>query len=264
MLRLLEEFMMVAGKFATNTIESPQAQFISSNRTSGNGNASSTLPANLSSKGTKVYLIGSATAQCGLLADFIERNTGLKCGLIEDLETACQSINQNGERILLMRDCYRRNKEMILADLQLVYIEKLSWTLCCLYNLEEDSGVELEALGYGVKGFFYEHEQLENMIKGILGVLKGEIWLKRKTMSEYIQKIGTPAKCAKNSNSAESQLTRREIEILSMLAGGNSNQNIAKTLFISHHTVKTHVYNIYKKIDVSDRMQAALWAVKNL
>ena len=164
-----------------------------------------------------------------------------------------------------MRDCYRKSNEMILAELQLTYHEKLSWTLCCLFNLNAGSGVEMEAVGYGVKGFFYEQENLESLIRGICGVFEGEIWLSRKAISEYIQSRNNPRQHTHTyGNSGESQLTRREIEILGKLAGGSSNQDIAETLFISRHTVKTHIYNIYKKINVSDRLQAALWATKNL
>ena len=59
-------------------------------------------------------------------------------------------------------------------------------------------------------------------------------------------------------------LTPREVEILSMVALGFKNEDIADRLFISPNTVKTHIYNIFKKIDVPNRLQAALWAAKNL
>ncbi len=59
-------------------------------------------------------------------------------------------------------------------------------------------------------------------------------------------------------------LTPREIEILTMVAQGAPNQKISEDLCVSPHTVKTHLYNIYKKIEVPNRLQAALWAVKNL
>lgn len=59
-------------------------------------------------------------------------------------------------------------------------------------------------------------------------------------------------------------LTPREIEILTMVASGAKNEEIANELYISPNTVKTHIYNIFKKINVPNRLQAALWAVKNL
>jgi LuxR family transcriptional regulator of csgAB operon len=59
-------------------------------------------------------------------------------------------------------------------------------------------------------------------------------------------------------------LTPREVEILAMVAVGAKNEEIAEKLHISPHTVKTHIYNIFKKIDVPNRLQAALWAASNL
>ena len=61
-----------------------------------------------------------------------------------------------------------------------------------------------------------------------------------------------------------SGLTDREKEILDLIAAGYSNQQIADELFISPHTVKTHLHNIFKKINVKRRLQAALWAAQNL
>lgn len=61
-----------------------------------------------------------------------------------------------------------------------------------------------------------------------------------------------------------SGLTRREREILDLISSGFSNQQIADELFISPHTVKTHLHNIFKKINVKRRLQAALWAAENL
>jgi DNA-binding CsgD family transcriptional regulator len=48
-----------------------------------------------------------------------------------------------------------------------------------------------------------------------------------------------------------------------MVASGATNEQISDRLFLSRHTVKTHVYNIFKKINVTNRLQAALWAAKN-
>lgn len=59
-------------------------------------------------------------------------------------------------------------------------------------------------------------------------------------------------------------LSAREKEVLSLLGSGASNKAIAETLFISPHTVRTHLYNAYQKINVTSRSHAVLWVIKNL
>lgn len=59
-----------------------------------------------------------------------------------------------------------------------------------------------------------------------------------------------------------SELTKREVEVLKLIASGMFNKEIASTLCISERTVKNHVSNIFKKIEVSDRTQAAVFAIK--
>ena len=68
----------------------------------------------------------------------------------------------------------------------------------------------------------------------------------------------------KSSKSSSENLTERQTEILALVVIGATNDEIADRLCISPHTVKTHLYSIFKKINVPNRVQAALWAAKNL
>jgi DNA-binding NarL/FixJ family response regulator len=130
-----------------------------------------------------------------------------------------------------------------------------------LFSLQHGRGVEQNALQYGVRGFFYQHEKLQLILKGIETLFNGEIWLSREILAEAATN-STRKRIPVVDNKAG--LTSREMEILALVSVGANNDDIAEKLFISPHTVKTHLYHIFKKIDVPSRLQAALWAAKHL
>jgi LuxR family transcriptional regulator of csgAB operon len=113
----------------------------------------------------------------------------------------------------------------------------------------------------GGKGFFYETDPLDRFLKGVRAVLEGELWLSREIMTKCILE-GTDE--PRSSRSGSELLTPRQIQILAQVAIGATNDEIADVLYLSPHTVRTHLYNIFKKINVPNRLQAALWAAKNL
>ena len=68
----------------------------------------------------------------------------------------------------------------------------------------------------------------------------------------------------KTFSRSEVNLTDREVEVLKVMATGAKNSEIATSLNLSPHTIKTHIYNIFKKINASNRLQAVNWAQENL
>jgi LuxR family transcriptional regulator of csgAB operon len=113
----------------------------------------------------------------------------------------------------------------------------------------------------GVRGFFYETDPLDRFLKGVRAVLEGELWLSREIMTKCILE-GTDE--PRSSRSGSELLTPRQIQILAQVAIGATNDEIADMLYLSPHTVRTHLYNVFKKINVPNRLQAALWAAKHL
>jgi LuxR family transcriptional regulator of csgAB operon len=130
-----------------------------------------------------------------------------------------------------------------------------------LFNVNLDEAIEYEAISNGIRGIFYSSEPIEHLCKGLDSLLAGELWFPRKVLSDFIKTI-TRRKMANGLD--DSPLTKREREILIRLAGGASKQEIADHYNISPHTVKTHIHNCYKKIGVSNRMQASVWAQQHL
>jgi len=116
----------------------------------------------------------------------------------------------------------------------------------------------LKALEIGVEGYVLKDAESAVLKKAIYKVNSGE---------EYIDFTMVPILNEKKAQEKElvedDKLTRREIEVLKLLAEGLFNKEIAYKLSISEKTVKNHVSNIFKKIGVFDRTQAAVYAIKN-
>lgn len=111
-------------------------------------------------------------------------------------------------------------------------------------------------------GVFYSHDTLDQLIQGITKVLDGEMWFSRKLAHEYIRFYR--ARQSTNTSSSYALLTNREQQIIKLLGNGASNYEIAQSLFVSENTVKTHLHNVFKKINVKNRLQALIWVKENV
>jgi DNA-binding NarL/FixJ family response regulator len=114
------------------------------------------------------------------------------------------------------------------------------------------------AVALGAAGYLLKGCTRSELIKAIETAAAGEnIWA-RDELRRVTGALATPRITA----DVEVPLTQREGEVLRQLAGGLTNKQIADTLHISYETVKEHVQHVLRKIGVSDRTQAAVWAVR--
>ena len=110
-----------------------------------------------------------------------------------------------------------------------------------------------ELLASGVDGYVAKHEAIETIVQAIHGVMAQERWLSPVAAANMAQQ---PARMA------HPLLTERESAVLSMVARGQTDQEIAQRLSISERTVRYHLHNMYRKLGVGRRCEAIVWAAR--
>ena len=214
------------------------------------------------SPGNVVYIVGPRKLQNEAIASCLERETGDQCFVFGDINNIPpDDPKDSGLQRLVLLDCQGKDQKNVLAELRPYLRQKRSGNRVALFNVFRDLGIEKRCVAEGIRGFFYEEDQLENLLKGVRAVQNGDWWLSREVMIKCILE-GTDENVS--SRRGSETLTRRQTEILAQVAVGASNDEIAEKLCVSPHTVKTHLYNVFKKIKVTNRLQAALWAAKHL
>lgn len=117
----------------------------------------------------------------------------------------------------------------------------------------------VKAVDLSIDGYVLKDSESEVLKNAILAVCEGENYIQ----PELIPMLNYRMINRDMDNEKIQSLTKREIEVLKAIAGGLLNKEIATNLGISERTVKNHISNIFKKIDVADRTQAAVFAIKN-
>ena len=117
----------------------------------------------------------------------------------------------------------------------------------------------LKAVDIGVDGYIMKDAESAELKKAINCIMQGETYIQPSLVPALNSRLVSRDIDKEKINS----LTKRELEVLIEVANGMFNKEIATSLNISERTVKNHISNIFKKIDVSDRTQAAVFAIKN-
>jgi DNA-binding NarL/FixJ family response regulator len=117
-----------------------------------------------------------------------------------------------------------------------------------------DDRTVVNAIRAGAIGYLLKDTEADELIQAIKAAALGQVQLSPKAAERLMREISAPE--------SPEKLTERETEVLRLLAEGKSNRGIAAELYISETTVKTHVSNIFQKLGVPSRTQAALYAIR--
>ncbi|MGE7873662.1 response regulator [Bacillus paramycoides] len=174
---------------------------------------------------------------------------------------------ENGEEALTF--VQKEKPDLVLMDLSMPKMDGIEATkrikqydktikIFMLSSFSEQDYV-LPALEAGADGYQLKEVQPEQLVASIIAVYQGNTNFHPKVTPAL---LGRPA-VKKEKENPFSMLTKREQEVLREIAKGRSNKEIAAELHITEQTVKTHVSNVLAKLEVDDRTQAALYAVKH-
>lgn len=130
-------------------------------------------------------------------------------------------------------------------------------------SLKGSKKFELEIIRNGARGIISSESEFNNILPALLAISSGELWCQRSIMLEVLDQCRANFTNGKYLSKAENNLTDREYEVLLLIAQNKTNREIAEELKVSYSTVVTHVYNIYKKLNIHNRFEAIQYAIKH-
>ena len=201
-----------------------------------------------------VYILGPEKQNNDLLAYFLEKETGLICDSSSNLTQIQLNLDKWKSPRIVLRDSQAIDLTNPWFGLGIGSKSNKPNCLLVLFKVPPDKAIEKKIAERGVRGIFYENDPLDRFKKGIPAILNGELWFSRSVMVKPFLELSA------QPHETQVPLSRREKEVLILIASGLTNDEISDDLHISLHTVKNHASTIYKKIDVNNRLQAAMWA----
>jgi DNA-binding NarL/FixJ family response regulator len=204
-----------------------------------------------------------------IVDDHIVVREGLKqlIGLEEDIEVIAEA--SNGLECLYLLE--KISPDLIFMDVRMPGISGIEATRLInqkyphikiiVLTIYEDDKFVTEALQAGAKGYILKRVNRDELIKVIRHVMEGRAFLDPTVTAAIVNRFKRHEVPFEPEEKA--QLTHRELEVLKGIVAGHTDRKIAESLFISEHTVRTHIKSIYKKLGVSSKSRAVAKAIQD-
>ena len=170
------------------------------------------------------------------------------------------------EAVSLARELH---PDVVLLDVRMPEMDGLQALTAIKSELPEISVVMLtvyasteylsRAIAAGAAGYLLKDAEPDEIVRVVRAAAEGD----RIIDASLLQSVLEHTPVAEGDALQQADLTQQELRVLKLIALGLNNDAIAETLVVSRNTVKTHVRHIFEKLGVSDRTQAAIWAVRN-
>lgn len=187
----------------------------------------------------------------------LEKDIVVVCQAGDGKETVHKVLEYKPDVLLLDINMPKLNGIDVLRRIKDLGIE----TRVIMLTIHDDKEYLFETMKMGADGYVLKDSDGDSLIKAIRDVKAGKNYIQPSISSMLSEELDSE-NIDKELIKIES-LTKREYEVLTLIAEGLNNKDIAEKLYISEKTVKNHVSSIFKKLEVNDRIQAAIFAFKN-
>ena len=192
-------------------------------------------------------------------------------GLDDGLELVGAPVHDAQSAIDL---CAEQLPDVVLMDIELkggmsgieatrVIKETSPATKVIIMTGHDDDRLLVDAVEAGASGFLSKDEAAQELLSAVKSAADGEVLIDPMTLARILPQVAREREQQRGALALLNDLTDREQEILSLLAQGMRNDDIARQLYISPQTVQTHVRNILGKLRVHSKLEAVAFAVKN-
>jgi DNA-binding NarL/FixJ family response regulator len=192
----------------------------------------------------------------------------VRSGLRQLLETTAdiEFVGDAADGVAALEAVERLRPDVVLMDLSMPEMDGIEATkrinqqfpeskVLVLTSFSEQRRI-IDALDAGAEGYLLKHSEPDQIVAAIRAVVDGGSPLDPKAARVLLE--------THRANDPVDELTSREREVLALVRDGLANKQIARRLGISERTVKAHLTRVFQRLNVTDRTQAALWAVEHL
>jgi DNA-binding NarL/FixJ family response regulator len=130
-------------------------------------------------------------------------------------------------------------------------------------TISADDDDVMNAVMAGACGYLLKDSSIQELIAGIRAAAEGESLISPQIAAKVLQRLRAQSKDIDAAETIRAELSDRELQVLKLIANGKDNAQIASELFISPKTVKNHISNILMKLQIENRIQAAVYAVRS-
>jgi len=183
--------------------------------------------------------------------------------IVGEAETGTDALRQVQELApdVVVMDLNMPGISGVEATRQISMIAPLTRVL--VLTISEQDGDVMDAIMAGACGYLLKDASIAELMAGINAAAVGESLVSPSIATKVLQRVRAAGASQRDANLIESQLSDREIQVLKLIANGKDNAMIAADLHISPKTVKNHISNILMKLQIDNRIQAAVYAVRS-